>query len=107
MARFYGNVGYAKSEETAPGVWEDSITVRPYYGDVIRNTRRWENGEGVNDNLTINNQISIVADAYAYQNFHAIKYVEWMGSKWKVSSADVERPRIILNVGGVYYEAEA
>ena len=107
MARYYGNVGYAKSVETAPGVWEDSITVRPYYGDVIRNTRRWDNGEGLNDNLNINNQISIIADAYAYQNFHAIKYVEWMGIKWKVSSIDVERPRLILSVGGVYHELEA
>lgn len=107
MARYYGNVGYAESVETAPGVWEDSITVRPYYGDVIRNTRRWDNGEGLNDNLNINNQISIIADAYAYQNFHAIKYVEWMGTKWKVSSIDVERPRLILSVGGVYHELEA
>jgi hypothetical protein len=102
VARFYGNVGYATSEETAPGVWEDSFTVRPYYGDVIRNVRRWENGEGVNDNLNVNNQISIVADAYAYQNFHAIKYIEWMGNKWKVTSVEVERPRLVLSIGGVF-----
>lgn len=107
MARYYGKIGYAEPVETAPGVWEYSITTRQYYGDVIRNTRRLENGEGLNDDLNINNQFSIVADAYAYQNFHAIRYIEWMGTKWKVSSVEVERPRLVLTVGGVYHEIKA
>lgn len=102
MAKYYGSVGYAEIKENPPGVWVDGITERQYYGDVIRNVRRWQSGENLNDDLTINNQISIVADPYAYQNFHAIKYVTWMGAKWKVSSIDVQYPRLILEVGGVY-----
>lgn len=102
MAKFFGNVGYSETAETVPGVWEEQLTVRQYYGDVLRNSRRWATGEGLNDNLEISNSISIVADAYAYQNFHAIKYVEWMGTRWKVSNIEVERPRLILTLGGVY-----
>lgn len=105
--RFYGKVGFMQTFETAPGVYEEQITERSYYGDVLRNSRRYSgSSEKVNDDLDINNEISIVADAYAYQNFHALRYVEWMGAKWKVSSVTVERPRLILSVGGVYNEPQ-
>lgn len=102
MAKFYGAIGYAETKETSPGVWEESITKRNYYGDVTRNTRRLENGEHANDNLNVNNMLSIVADAFAYQNFFAIRYVEWMGACWKVTNVEVQRPRLILTIGGVY-----
>ena len=104
MAKYCGNVGYAETVETSPGVFKETITVRKYYGDVIRNTRRLESGDHVNDNVNVNNTISIVADAYANLHFFAIRYVEWMGSKWKVSSVEVQRPRLILTIGGIYNE---
>lgn len=100
--KFYGIVGFIETTETAPGVWEEAITKRNYYGDVHRNMRRWDSSGNQNDNLNINNEISIVADPYAIQNFHAIRYVEWMGTPWKVSSIDVQYPRLILSIGGVY-----
>lgn len=102
MAKFYGIIGYSVTEETSPGVWTESITERNYYGDVIRNTRRWQPGEGLNDNLTINNIISIVADPFAYQHFHAIRYIKWMEASWKIDNIEVQRPRLILTIGGVY-----
>lgn len=102
MARYFGRIGWAETAETAPGVWEEVITERNYYGDVIRNSRRWENGENLNDNVIISNSISIVADDYAYTHLANIRYVEWMGSLWKPSGIEVQRPRIILQIGGVY-----
>ena len=102
MAKFYGIIGFIKTEETSPGVWTENVAERYYYGDVNRNTRRWESSNNQNDNLNINNEISIVADPYAIQNFHAIKYAEWMGSLWKINSIDVQYPRLILSIGGVY-----
>lgn len=102
MAKFYGKIGYAETVETAPGVWTEVITERNYFGDVIKNTSRWHTGENLNDNLTINNELSVVADPYAYENFHAIRYIEWMGSKWKVTSITVLRPRLLISIGGVY-----
>ena len=103
MARFHGVIGYGVSVETYPGVWEESVDERFYTGDVIRNARRLETGEKVNDDITVNNSISIVADAYANNHFFAMRYVEWMGVKWKIANVEVQRPRLILTIGGVYH----
>ena len=102
MPKFYGAIGFAESLETYPGVWEDRVVPHYYYGDVIRNTRRLQSGENLNDNINISNEISIVADPYANQNFHAIRYAEWMGTRWKVTDVEVQYPRLILSLGGVY-----
>lgn len=102
MAKFYGAIGYAESSEKAPGVWTDDITERNYSGDVIKNSKRWQAGDGLNDDLTVSNEISIIADPYAYQNFHTMKYIKWMGASWKIIKLDIQRPRLILTIGGVY-----
>lgn len=103
MAKFYGVVGYTETIETRPGVWEPKVTERSYYGDVLKNTRRLQSGESVNDNIVVANNISIVADAYALQHFYSISYIEWMGAKWKVSEVDaLNMPRLILTLGGLY-----
>lgn len=102
MAKFYGKIGYAMTKETTPGVWVEEIVEHSYYGDVIRNIRRLQGSENLNDDINVSNEISIVADAFANQNFHSMRYVEYMGAKWKVSSVEVKYPRLILNIGGVY-----
>lgn len=102
MAKFCGVIGYAETRETTPGVWTEEIVERRSYGDLIRNTRRLQSSGNLNDNVTISNEISIVADPYAYQNFHAMRYVEFMGTKWRVTSVDVQYPRLILTLGDVY-----
>lgn len=102
MAKFYGVIGYGEAVETAPGVWQDQITERPYYGDVVRNTRRLQEGEHLNNDLTVGNSISIVADAYANNHFFAIRYVQWAGALWIVSDVEVQSPRLLLRLGGVY-----
>lgn len=105
MAKFYGPIGYATPEETSPGVWTDKITVRNYAGNMDRNTSRWStNSDSTNDDLNVNVQISIIADPFAYQNFHSMKYVEFMGSKWKITNVEPRHPRLILTIGGVYNE---
>lgn len=102
MAKFFGVIGYAETAETAPGVWKEQITERKYYGDVIRNTRALQSSDQLNDNINVSNEISIVADPYANQNFHAMRYVEFMGAKWKISNVSVQYPRLTLTLGGVY-----
>lgn len=102
MTKWFGVIGYAETVETTPGVWEEKIVEREYFGDVTRNTRRLQTTDQVNDNIDISNSISVLADPYAYQNFHAIRYAEFMGAKWKVSSIDVQHPRLNLSLGGVY-----
>ena len=103
MAKFFGAVGFAETIEVKPGGYIDRITERNYYGELIRNTSRWAvSSESTNDDLNINNQISIIADPYAVNNFHSMKYIEFMGAKWKITSVEVSYPRLILSVGGVY-----
>ena len=103
MAKFYGPIGYAESVETKPGVWMDRITERNYSGDALRDGSNWSTtSDSTNDDLNINNQISIIADPFAYQNYHSMKYVEFMGVKWKIKSIEVKYPRLILSIGGVY-----
>lgn len=102
MARFYGTIGYVKTVETEPGMWEEQKTERQYSGELVKNTRRLESSGGVNDNINISNEVSIVADPYAYENFHAMRYIKFMGAKWKINNIEVRYPRLILTIGGVY-----
>lgn len=102
MAKFFGVIGYAENVETKLGVWQEVITEREYFGDLIRNARRLESASQVNDNINVANEISIVADPYANQNFHSMRYVKFMGAKWKISNVTVQYPRLILTIGGLY-----
>ena len=110
MAKYYGMVGFGITIDRGQGYWEPSIEEHSYYGDVTRNTRRLDRREdSTNDDINANNVISIVADAYATNHFFAIKYVTWMGTRWKVSDVEVDpdRPRLNLTLGGVYNGPEA
>ena len=107
MAKWYGKVGYITTTETSPGVWTSEPIEREYFGDLTRNHKRWENSESINDNITLQNEISIVCDPYALQNFQYIRYVSLMGSMWKVTAVDVQYPRLVLSIGGVYNGEQA
>lgn len=104
MAKFYGVIGFGITEENSPGVWVVNITEKTYYGDVIENTRKWETGESTNDDFNISNKISVLADSFAYQNIGAMKYVKYLGQKWKVRQATISYPRIVLTLGDLYHE---
>ena len=102
MARFFGSIGYGHGVETTPGVFEDKITEREYYGDVNRPQKQYDSEPKVLYNRHRNHQNSNSADSYAEENFFAIKYVRWMGARWVVTNVEVRRPRLILNLGEVY-----
>lgn len=103
MAKFYGKVGYAsQAVETEPGVWEEQTIERNYYGDVIRNARSLDSTQQVNFDISVSNSISIVADAYANEHFFAMRYVEWAGALWIIKEVEVQAPRLILRLGGIY-----
>lgn len=100
--KFVGAVGFETSVEVRPSNWQPVIVERKYRGDITRVSRSVQSSEKVNDDITINNEIEILADAFAFENFSNIKYVVWMKTKWKVNSITVEAPRLILEIGGVY-----
>lgn len=102
--KFHGKVGYGSTVETSPGVHEEVIVEREYYGDVTRVGRRMSLGaENLNPDLSLGgNAISIVADAYANGHFFAVRYVEWAGERWVVSNVEIQPPRLIMYLGEVY-----
>ncbi len=102
MAKFYGKIGFAITDEQKPGVWKEVVTEKYYFGDVSKNIKRYQTGDGLNDDLDIVNQIAIVADPFANENFRTMRYIEFMGAKWKINSVEVQHPRLILSIGGVY-----
>lgn len=107
MSKFYGPVGYVTQNEISPGVWGDVVTERFYRGDIIQNFRKWDNSEEngkeqKNDNIILSNRISIIADIFAYENLATIRYVLWMGVRWRVNTIEIQRPRLILILGAVY-----
>lgn len=103
MAKYYGKIGYSMNVETEPGVWESKIIERAYFGDVLQNSIKWTtSSENANDNLNISNRFSILADSFAINNSHYMKYLEFTGTMWKINNIEQQYPRMILTVGGVY-----
>lgn len=104
MAKFYGVIGYIKTVEVEPGIWEEQSIEHNYYGDIIRPVSRYQPSGGVNDDINVSNNISIVADPFANENFQNMRYVVLMGTKWKITNVEIQYPRLLLTVGGVYNE---
>jgi len=104
MARFYGEVGYADTVENPAnsGIWTDIITEYSYFGDVVQNTKKLDSSDKVNNDISVNNTISIIADEYALQHFFKIRYVQWAGVLWTVTDVAVDSPRLTLRLGSVY-----
>ena len=103
MAKFYGVIGYATTEETKPDVWVETITERPYYGDIIRESRRVESSQdSVNEGVSLDNEVSIVADLYAQENINEMRYIKIRGTAWKITSVEVQYPRLNISIGGIY-----
>jgi hypothetical protein len=103
MVRFYGNIGYGRSVETAPGVAENVVVEKTYYGDIFRLTKdQIASSETVNDELRINIELSIVADDYMHTHLNEIYYIIYQGKRWKVSQVTPDRPRLKFRLGGVY-----
>ena len=104
MAKFFGRIGYKFTTEVSPGIWEEveDLTPHEYYGDVLTNSRRWHDNNAINDNFLVNNRISILADPFAFANVDAMKWIEYLDTKWKIASVDIEYPRIIITLGDVY-----
>ena len=104
MSRFYGPIGFVstKEEPEGSGIWNEIPVEKNYRGDISKNSRRWDNGEHLNKNLNINNTISIVADPYISNHLMELRYVKWLGGYWEITNVDVQSPRLVLSIGGVY-----
>lgn len=102
MAKFAGKIGFIKSVEKEPGLYENETIERSYTGDILQDIRRYNNTDVINDNLILGNRFSVVADDYVYKNMYSMKYLIWRGACWSITKVELQTPRIILTVGGVY-----
>lgn len=102
MAKFHGAIGFVRTEETSPGIWVETKTERTYVGDLIREVNHLRQNGSVNPNLDVTNRISVLCDTYATENLEHIRYVVLNGSSWSVGSIEINYPRIILSIRGVY-----
>lgn len=103
MSKWFGAIGFCDTVESVPGIWEEQIIEKNYYGDIVKNNRRFsEQSDSTNDNITVDNQLSVLADPYIHENLHRIRYVCFMGAKWKITSFEIQYPRIVLTLGGEY-----
>lgn len=102
--KWYGDIAFKEEVEEEPGVWVSQITTRSFIGDILRNSWREQQGDKINANLTISNSISVIADPYLLNNFQKIEYIQVNGAKWRVSSVEMNYPRLTLSLGELYLE---
>ena len=103
--KWHGKIGFETMVETSPGPgkateWRPDIVEKHYYGDVNRVVKRYDSGDKINNDISINNQFSIISDPFANENFFNMRWIEWRGVKWKVNEVTVEYPRLTVNIGG-------
>lgn len=102
MAKFTGLVGYVTQEEKVPGVWSPVSNPKTMKGDIIRQSSNNQNGDKVNDDITLGHRVSLIGDAYAFNNYFSLKWIELNGHKWEITSVELQRPRLIVTVGGLW-----
>ena len=103
MAKYSGKVGYGEEVETVPGVWEVRIEERMMKGDKIRQNANIRDSGKVNNEITLNHRVSLLGDAYAFANYYIMKWIEIDGRRWEVASVEVQRPRLIVDIGGLWH----
>ena len=104
MAKFVGYIGFSVESEDVPefGIWVSTITEKKYHGDILNATYKWNDNSKVNEDFNISNKFSVVANNFAVENIGNMLYVKWNNVKWKIITAELVYPRIILYVGGLY-----
>lgn len=102
MNKYSGKVGLVMDVEVRPGIWKQQAVEKFVYGEIIRDNRNSVTSDQVNDNMKINNQISIVASPFLMENFRSIKYLTYAGAKWRITTVEVKYPRLLLSMGEVY-----
>lgn len=105
--KWYGKIAYSENVEVEPDIWEPHATAREYFGDLLRNTHNEKATNTINNSITINNQLSVVADSELLNHLHSILWVTFGGVKWRISSVSVEPPRLVLTFSEPYLEDES
>lgn len=104
--KWFGEIGYFEETENVDGVTTNTFQTQQYYGDIIKNYKTNTDAGTVNEDFDVNNRISVVADPYLIGHFHRIAWITFMDVKFKVHSVELQYPRLIVSLGGVYREED-
>lgn len=107
MAKYVGMIGFVRNEEIEPGIWEDVVTEKKYRGDILKNNQRFAVSTSIEGELKITNQFSIIGNSYAFDHVSDIRYLEWRGNRWVVDTVEIEYPRLVMTIGGLYNGPQA
>jgi hypothetical protein len=102
MAKFTGKVGFIEFVESEPGLFRPVVIEKSFSGDLLLDRRGWKASEHTSGDVFVSNRISLLANADLVNNLANIKYVIFMGVKWKVATFEILLPRVILTLGEVY-----
>lgn len=110
MARFYGTVGFMQTveDDSRPGMYFEKITEYPKrYGDILTNKWNSSPGKSINDDFKVANRISVVCNKKMISEAQFARYIIWNNVKWEITSVDIEPPRLIFTLGGIYNAQQA
>ena len=107
--KYTGKIGFAVMKNEGEGIYTEEIEEKVYYGDLL--SSRWNNENNQNSPLVVNcffvilnNSISVICDKYLSENISVIRYITYKNSKWCITGIEIQPPRIIINIGGIYNE---
>ena len=105
--KWYGEIAFSGQVETEPDSFEERLIKKKFMGDMLRSHNINDSNTNINIDVSLSNQLSVLLDPFLQNNFHKIVYVEFMGTKWTVSSVDIQDRRLLITFGKLYVEEES
>lgn len=102
MGKVKLGVGFGSNQELEPGIYDDVLEEKTYYGEILENRRSFDQGTTLSGDVKITNQFSIMGNTYLFDNLEKIRYVRYRNQLWTVT-VDEGYPRVTFNLGGLYH----
>lgn len=105
MAKYSGKLGLVYPDaETAPGIWApekvEEVSVK---GDTLNLSKSYSpSSQSINDDLTLSKRVSIIASSDLIADTASMRYLTYLGQRWKIVEIDFQRPRLIFTLGGIW-----
>lgn len=102
--KYSGMAGFSSSsEQVRPGVFKNKIVTYRVVGDVLNYGYNYQqsNNKVIND-IRTTNRLSLLLTPHLRKHIGELVWLEFMGDKWRVDSFNIQSPRAIITLGGLY-----